>query len=453
MVFQSNIRNFDEVGNTQFKLFFKKSRKILCHQDCKTNFKEYLWTQHTLIMETLFITDKLKDLLPKIKAFVETELYPLETTENLAHNFSYVEPILQEKRALVKKAGLWGLHLPEEDGGLGLTLCEFGQISEVLASSPFGHFVFNTQAPDIGNTELMHKYAPKHLKDKYLKPLMDGEIRSCFSMTEPEFAGSNPTRMGTTAVKDGDDYIINGHKWFTSSADGAAFAVVMAVTNPDAAPHKRASQIIVPLDTEGYKFIRNIPIMGHAGDSWASHAEVIYENVRVPQANLIGVEGAGFLLAQERLGPGRIHHCMRFIGIAERSFDLMCRYAASREMAEGVMLGEMQFIQGFIAESRAEIDAARLLVLRTAKNIDEQGAAAVRDEISMIKFFTANMMLRVIDRAIQTHGALGMTSDILLSYWYAHERAARIYDGADEVHKTALARGILKGYGLDTRKK
>ncbi len=404
-------------------------------------------------METLFITEKLKDLLPKIKAFVENELYPLETTENLAHNFSFVEPILQEKRALVKNAGLWGLHLPEEDGGLGLTLCEFGQISEVLASSPFGHFVFNTQAPDIGNTELMHKYAPKHLKDKYLKPLMDGEIRSCFSMTEPEFAGSNPTRMGTTAVKDGDDYIINGHKWFTSSADGAAFAVVMAVTNPDAAPHKRASQIIVPLDTEGYKFIRNIPIMGHAGDSWASHAEVIYENVRVPQANLIGMEGAGFLLAQERLGPGRIHHCMRFIGIAERSFDLMCRYAASREMAEGVMLGEMQFIQGFIAESRAEIEAARLLVLRTAKNIDEQGAAAVRDEISMIKFFTANMMLRVIDRAIQTHGALGMTSDILLSYWYAHERAARIYDGADEVHKSALARGILKGYGLDKRKK
>ena len=404
-------------------------------------------------MESLFITEKLKNLLPKIKAFVETELYPLETADNLMNNFSYVLPVLNQKRHLVKQAGLWGLHLPEEDGGLGLTLCEFGQISEVLASSPFGHYVFNTQAPDIGNTELMHKYAPKHLKDQYLKPLMEGEIRSCFSMTEPEFAGSNPTRMGTTAVKDGDDYVINGHKWFTSSADGAAFAVVMAVTNPDAAPHKRASQIIVPLDTPGFKFIRNIPIMGHAGDSWASHAEVMYENVRVPQANLIGVEGSGFLLAQERLGPGRIHHCMRFIGIAERSFDLMCRYAASREMSEGVMLGEMQFIQGFIAESRAEIDATRLLVLRTAKNIDEQGASAVRDEISMIKFFTANMMLRVIDRAIQTHGALGMTNDILLSQWYSHERAARIYDGADEVHKTALARGILKGYGLDTKKK
>jgi alkylation response protein AidB-like acyl-CoA dehydrogenase len=298
----------------------------------------------------------------------------------------------------------------------------------------------------------MHKYAPKHLKDTYLKPLMDGVIRSCFSMTEPEFAGSNPTRMGTTAVKDGDDYVINGHKWFTSSADGAAFAIVMAVTNPDAAPHKRANQILVPTNTPGFKLVRNIPIMGHAGDSWASHAEVTYENVRVPQANLIGAEGMGFLLAQERLGPGRIHHCMRFIGIAERSFELMCQYAVSREIEEGVVLGEKQFIQGFIAESRAEIDAARLLVLRTAKNIDEQGAAAVRDEISMIKFFTANMMLRVIDRAIQTHGALGMTNDILLSHWYSHERAARIYDGADEVHKAALARGILKGYGLDVRK-
>ena len=403
-------------------------------------------------MERLFITQKISTLLPRIKEFVVNELYPLETTENLTNNFSHVEPVLQQKRALVKKAGLWGLHLPEEDGGLDLSLCEFGQISEILAMTPFGHFVFNTQAPDIGNTELMHKYAPKHLKDQYLKPLMDGAIRSCFSMTEPEFAGSNPTRMGTMAVKDGDDYVINGHKWFTSSADGAAFAVVMAVTNPDAAPHKRASQILVPTDTPGFTLIRNIPIMGHAGDSWASHAEVTYENVRVPQANLIGVEGMGFLLAQERLGPGRIHHCMRFIGIAERSFELMCRYAVSREMEEGVVLGEKQFIQGFIAESRAEIDAARLLVLRTAKNIDEQGAAAARDEISMIKFFTANMMLRVIDRAIQTHGALGMTNDILLSHWYSHERAARIYDGADEVHKAALARGILKGYGLDVRK-
>ncbi len=404
-------------------------------------------------METLFATERLKTLLPRILSFVETELYPLETTENITGNFSRVEPQLLEKRARVKAVGLWGLHLPEADGGLDLTLCEFGQISEVLARSPFGHFVFNTQAPDIGNTELLHKYAPAQLKDQYLNPLMAGEIRSCFSMTEPEFAGSNPTRMGTTAVKDGDDYVIDGHKWFTSSADGAAFTIVMAVTNPEASKYKQASQILVPMDTPGVTLVRNIPIMGHAGDSWASHAEMRYENVRVPQANLIGPEGAGFLLAQERLGPGRIHHCMRFVGIAERSFDLMCRYAANRALDEGTMLGDKQFIQGFIADSRAEIDAARLLVLRTARHIDEQGAAAVRDEISMIKFSTANMMLRVVDRAIQVHGALGMTSDILLSYWYTHERAARIYDGADEVHKAALARSILKGYGLDTRRK
>lgn len=404
-------------------------------------------------MEELFVTDKIRDLLPKIKEFVVKELFPLETHENVNGSFFKVEPILNEKRRMVKEAKLWGLALPKEEGGLGLTLCEFGQISEILAMSPFGHYVFNTQAPDIGNTELMHKYAPKHLKEQFLHPLMNGEIRSCFSMTEPEFAGSNPTRMGTTAVKDGDDYVINGHKWFTSSADGAAFAVVMAVTNPDAAPHKRASQILVPTDTKGFRLVRNIPIMGHSGDGWASHAEVIYEDVRVPQANLIGAEGMGFMLAQERLGPGRIHHCMRFIGEAERSFDLMCRYAVSREMDDDVFLGDKQFIQGFIAESRAEIDAARLMVLRTAQTIDKFGAAAARDEISAIKFFTANMLLRVIDRAIQTHGALGMTNDVILSYWYAHERASRIYDGADEVHKSALARSILRKYGLETKRK
>lgn len=404
-------------------------------------------------MENLFATEKLQQILPRIKEFVQHELYPLETTENLTANFSQVAQILDQKRELVKQSGLWGLQWSEAERGLGLSLCEFGQISEVLAMSPFGHYTFNTQAPDIGNMELLHKYAPKHLQAQYLEPLKEGHIRSCFSMTEPEFAGSNPTRMGTMAEKDGDDYVINGHKWFTSSADGAAFAVVMAVTNPEAPPHKRASQILVPTNTPGFKLVRNIPIMGHAGDHWASHAEVTYTNVRVPRANLIGGEGMGFMLAQERLGPGRIHHCMRFIGISERAFDLMCQYAASREIEDGVVLGEKQGIQFFIAESRAEIDAARLMVLRAARAIDEQGAAAVRDQISMIKFFVANTMLRVIDRAIQTHGALGMTNDILLSFWYAHERAARIYDGADEVHKTALARSILKDYGLDVRRK
>ena len=403
-------------------------------------------------MEAIFATDHTRELVPRIREFIHTHLVPLETGEYLTGNFSKVAAILDQKRELVRQAGLWGLQHSIDEGGLGLTLCEFGQVSEVLATSPFGHYTFNCQAPDIGNMELMHKYASDDIKHTYLEPLKEGHIRSCFSMTEPEFAGSNPTQMGTMAVREGDEWVINGHKWFTSSADGAAFAVVMAVTNPDAAPHKRASMIVVPTDNPGFELVRNISIMGDPSDHWGSHAEVRYTNCRVPYSNLIGGEGMGFMLAQERLGPGRIHHCMRWIGIAERSFDMMCRRAATREIEPGVMLGEKQFIQGFIAESRAEIDASRLMVLRTAHNIDEQGAAAVRNEISAIKFFVANMVLRVVDRAIQTFGAMGITDDVLLAWYYRHERGARIYDGADEVHKTALARSILKNYGLDTRK-
>lgn len=395
-------------------------------------------------MTTVFSTETTERLIPIVKKFVEDELFPLETIENVTGNFSVIEPHLNQLREKVKEMGLWGMALPKEAGGLGLTLCEFGQVSEYLAKSPFGHYVFNSQAPDIGNMELMHNYASHELKEHFLEPLIAGEIRSCFSMTEPEFAGSNPTQMGTTAIKEGNDYIINGHKWFTTSADGASFAVVMAVTNPEAPIHQQASQIIVPLPIEGFKLIRNIPIMGHSGDSWASHAEVSYTNVRVSQHNLIGREGDGFRLAQERLGPGRIHHCMRFIGIAQRSFDLMCNYALKRELKPGQRLADMQSIQVFIAESKAEIDAARLYVLDTARKIDLYGASAARDAISAIKFSTANMMLRVIDRAIQVHGALGMTNDVILSFWYAHERASRIYDGADEVHKSALAKSILK---------
>jgi acyl-CoA dehydrogenase len=399
-------------------------------------------------MEEIFLTDKVRQIAPQIKSFIENELVPLETTEFLTSKFSKIVPILNQKRELVKKMGLWGLQWSEAEGGLGLSLCEFGQVSELLAWTPFGHYVFNCQAPDIGNMELIHKYASHEIKERFLEPLKEGHIRSCFSMTEPAFAGSNPTNMGTMAVRDGDDYVINGHKWFTSSADGAAFAVVMAVTNPDAAPHKRASQIIVPTNTPGFNFIRNVPIMGEDCDGWMGHAEIIYDNVRVPASNLIGAEGSGFLLAQERLGPGRIHHCMRWIGVSERSLDIMCRRAVSRDMGDGSVLADKQFVHGWIAESRAEIDAARLMVLRTAHNIDKFGAAAVRDQISSIKFLVANTVLRVVDRAIQANGARGMTDDILLSFYYRHERGARIYDGADEVHKQALARSILKKYSL-----
>jgi acyl-CoA dehydrogenase len=404
-------------------------------------------------MDNIFQTAKTAALLPRIKTFVENELFPLETSTYLTGNFSKVAKILEKKRQMVKKAKLWGLHLSKKDGGLGLTLCEFGQVSEALGMNPFGHYTFGCQAPDIGNIELLHKYASSNLQAQYLKPLMDGKIRSCFAMTEPEFAGSNPVNLGTTARREGDFYVIDGHKWFTSSADGAAFAVVMAVTNPEASPHRRASQIIVPTNTEGFQRVRNISIMGDAGDGWASHAEVRFTNVRVPITNLVGTEGSGFLLAQERLGPGRIHHCMRWIGGAERAFQLMCQRAATRDMGDGSMLGEKQMIQIWIAEQRTAIDAARLLVLNTAYGIDKHGAAAMRNEISKIKFFCADIMLKTVDRAMQTYGAMGMTDDIVLNYYYRHERSARIVDGADEVHKASLARAILKDFGLDVKRK
>ena len=394
-------------------------------------------------------TTNLDDLLSRARHFLREEAYPLEE-RFVTRPFRELLPALNEKRQRVKELGLWAPHLPKEHGGLGLTLSEFAHLSEELGRTPIGHYLFNCQAPDIGNMEVLLEHATAEQKQRFLVPLMAGEIRSCFSMTEPEHAGSNPTWLSTTATKDGSDYVINGHKWFTSSAEGANFAIVMAVTNPDSASlHRRASQIIVPLDTEGFHIVRNINVMGDEGSDYASHAEVRYENCRVPQTNLLGKEGAGFAIAQERLGPGRIHHCMRWIGICERAFELMCEYAARRELSPGVLLGSRQTVQEWIAESRAEISAARLLVLNVAAQIDEKGATAVRQEISLIKFFVAGILQRVLDRAIQVHGALGLTDATLLSYWYRHERGARIYDGPDEVHKTVVARSILKRYGVD----
>jgi len=396
-------------------------------------------------MTDLFLTEKLKILLPKIKDFVQNEIMPLENNFSEA-NWNTTAVKLEALRDKIKAEGLWGLHLPKELAGKELSLVEFGQISEVLAYTPLGHYAFNCQAPDIGNYELLHQFGTEEQKEKYMKPLAEGKIRSCFSMTEPEFAGSNPVWMGTTAVRENTSYVINGHKWFTSSADGATFAVVMAITNPDAPKYQRASMIIVPLENPGFEFVRNVPIMGEAGEGYMSHAEVRYNDCIVPVENLIGKEGQGFALAQHRLGPGRIHHCMRWIGISERAFDMMCKRALSRELNPNETLADKQVIQHWIAEARAEINAARLMVLDTARQIDEKGASAVRNEISTIKFFVANIMLKVVDRAIQVHGALGITEDTILSFFYRHERGARIYDGADEVHKSALAKRILKGY-------
>ncbi|HOU40827.1 MAG TPA: acyl-CoA dehydrogenase family protein, partial [Promineifilum sp.] len=310
-----------------------------------------------------------------------------------------------------------------------------------------GHYALNCQAPDAGNMEILIEYGTPAQQERFLRPLLDGDIRSCFSMTEPENAGSNPTWLSTTATTDGDDYIIDGHKWFTTGGDGAAFAIVMAVTDSAAPKHQRASMIIVPTDTPGFQIVQNTSVMGERGQGWASHAEIRYDACRVPQSNRLGAEGMGFIIAQQRLGPGRIHHCMRWLGICQRAFDLMCRQAALREIAPGQPLAEMGQVQTWVAESRAEIDAARLLVLQTAQQIDRDGAHAARDSISLIKFHVAKVLQDVLDRAIQVHGAMGMTDETPLAFWYRHERAARIYDGPDEVHKRAVARRILGRYG------
>ena len=395
------------------------------------------------------MNQNLEQLIANISRFLRDEAYPLEQSF-LQQPFKELVSTLATKRAQVKAAGMWAPHLPKEYGGLGLTLSEFARVSEELGRTPLGHYLFNCQAPDIGNTEILIAHGTEEQKERYLLPLARGEVRSCFSMTEPEHPGSNPTWMSTTATREGDDYVINGHKWFTSSADGASFAIVMAVTNADAPnKYKRASQIVVPIPTEGFAIVRNINVMGEPGSDYASHAEVTYTNCRVPQTNLLGQEGSGFTIAQERLGPGRIHHCMRWIGICERAFDLMCDYSAHRQLMPGVFVGNKQIVQEWIAESRAEIDAARLLVLDTASKIDRDGASAARHNISMIKFYVAGILGKVLDRAIQVHGALGLTNDTLLSYWYRHERGARIYDGPDEVHKTVVAREALRKFGLD----
>ena len=275
------------------------------------------------------IEEKTRELVSRVRAFVDTELIPVEG-EVMAAGFVASAERLEGLRDQVREMGLFAPHIPKAAGGAGLSLSEFAHLSEVLGRTPIGHYVFNCAAPDVGNMELLLEHGTAEQKERWLGPLVAGKIRSCFAMTEPEHAGSNPVWMSTVAERDGDDYVINGHKWFTSSADGAQLAICMAVTDPEAeSPYARASQILVPTDTEGYSLVRNISVMGHAGGGWASHGETRFDQVRVPRANLLGAEGAGFLLAQERLGPGRIHHCMRWIGICERAFDLMCDRAAT----------------------------------------------------------------------------------------------------------------------------
>ena len=353
------------------------------------------------------------------------------------------DALVAELRGEVKAAGLWAPHVPPDAGGTGTGFLDYAYLNEQIGRTVWGQLVFGCQAPDAGNAEILHMFGTDAQKECWLSPLVAGDIRSFFSMTEPEVPGSDPTTLRTRAVRDGDDYVIDGHKWFSSGAEGAAFGIVMAVTDPDADPHLRASQIIVPADTPGVDVVRAIPTMGHRGRNWSTHCEVRYTNVRVPVANLLGDEGAGFRIAQKRLGPGRIHHVMRWLGQMERAFELMCTYSLERE-AFGEPLAQKQTVQNWIADSYAEIQACRLTTLDAAHKIDAGDEARV--EISAIKFYAARVLQDVIDRAIQVHGARGLTDETPLAHMAMMARGGRIYDGPDEVHRQVVARRILKAF-------
>ena len=344
-------------------------------------------------------------------------------------------------REKAKGEGLWNLFMPDERFGPGLKNWEYGLLCEEMGRSPMAApMAFNCAAPDTGNMEILAEHGTPEQRERWLEPLLEGRIRSCFSMTEPEVSGSDPTLLQARAELDGDGWVVNGHKWFTSGAMGADLAIAMVVTDPDAPPYSRASMICVPTDTPGFNLVRPISVMGH--DGGPGHCEIRYEDCRVPKEFLLGERGAGFAVAQDRLGPGRIHHCMRAIGTAERAHELMCRRANERT-AFGGPLGDKQFVQESIAASRMEIDQARLLTLYAAWKMDTEGKRAARQAISAIKIVAANMVMDVLDRAIQVHGSLGMTDDTPLAIMWRFSRMLRLADGPDEVHKMVLARREL----------
>jgi acyl-CoA dehydrogenase len=380
-----------------------------------------------------------------MRAFVRDEIWPLET---LDLSYEQLLRAMAPLREQVKERGLYAAHLDPELGGQGFGQVKLGLMHEVLGTSPYAPFAFGNQAPDSGNSEILALAGDDEQKDRWLHPLLAGDLHSAFSMTEPDTPGSDPTMLRTRAVKDGDEYVITGHKWFSSNASIADFLIVMAVTDPDARPHQRATMFIVPADTPGVNILRDVPTMEHPQDEfgkYGGHAEILYEDVRIPAANRLGPEGAGFLIAQQRLYPGRIHHCMRWLGVSQRAFDMLCERALSRE-AHGSLLSEKQTVQNWIADSAAQMHAARLMTLHAAWKMDTEGAAAARREISLIKFYGAEALHDVIDRALQIHGSLGYSTDLPLEAMYRFARGARFYDGPDEVHRQSVARQILRGY-------
>jgi acyl-CoA dehydrogenase len=383
-------------------------------------------------------TEEIQELRGRYRAFMEEHVYP---NERALHADD--AELIRSLQAKAQEQGLWAPHVPPEAGGTGQGFLAYAHLNEEIGRSTYAQLVFGCQAPDAGNAEILHLFGTDEQKERWLKPLVAGEIRSFFSMTEPEVPGSDPTTLRTKAVRDGDEWVIDGHKWFSSGADGAAFGIVMAVTDPEAEPHQRASQIVVPADTRGVEIVGPTPVFGHAGSGWSTHCEIWYRGVRVPVENTLGEPGDGFRIAQKRLGPGRIHHVMRWLGQMQRAFELLCSYSLERE-AFGSRLADKQTVQNWIADSAAEIHACRLMTLDAAHKIDDGDEARV--EVSVIKYYAAQALHDVIDRAIQVHGARGLTDETPLAEMYANARAARIYDGPDEVHRMVVSRRILKEF-------
>ncbi|MDD9312004.1 acyl-CoA dehydrogenase family protein [Bacillus firmus] len=396
-------------------------------------------------------TTKVQELIGKLKLFMEEIVYPNEALyeqqlDEQENRWSAIPPIMEELKNKAKEAGLWNLFLPDSDYGAGLTNVEYAPLCEIMGRSMIAPEIFNCNAPDTGNIEVLARYGSDQQKNEWLKPLLEGEIRSCFSMTEPDVASSDAANIEARIEKQGAEYVINGRKWWSSGAGDprCRIAIVMGKTDTDASRHEQQSMILIPMDTPGVKIERMLPVFGY-DHAPHGHAEITYENVRVPAENIIWAEGKGFAIAQGRLGPGRIHHCMRLIGAAERALEELCKRVQNR-IAFGKPLASQGVIREWIADSRIEIEQARLLTLKAAHMMDTAGNKVAKTEIAMIKVVAPSMALKVIDRAIQAFGAAGVSEDVPLAALWANARTLRLADGPDEVHRAQVAKLELKKY-------